>query len=92
VRLVCFGDIHIALGAIDRLAPVLAAADAAILLGDLTNFGDPPDAARVLGAVRAHCPLVFAVTGNLDFVWRDDLGSRSRQTPAQHIRVGTVLA
>jgi Icc-related predicted phosphoesterase len=36
------------------------------LTGDLTNFGDPPDAARVVEAVRTHCPLVLAVTGNLD--------------------------
>src|SRR5579885_2627217 len=34
--------------------------------GDLTHFGDPPDAWRVVEAVRAHCPRVLAVTGNLD--------------------------
>jgi Icc-related predicted phosphoesterase len=66
VRFVCFGDIHMALRAIDRLAPELAGADAAILVGDLTNFGDPPDARQVVDAVRAHCPNVLAVTGNLD--------------------------
>jgi len=66
MRLVCFGDIHMALGAIRSLAAELAAADAAVLTGDLTNFGDPPDAARVVAAVRAHCPNVLAVTGNLD--------------------------
>lgn len=65
----CFGDIHMALRSIARLAPELAAADAAILVGDLTNFGDPPDAARVVDAVRAHCPTVLAVTGNLDMPW-----------------------
>jgi hypothetical protein len=54
------------LRAIARLAPELANADAAVLVGDLTNFGDPPDAARVVDAVRAHCPHVLAVTGNLD--------------------------
>ncbi len=68
VRLICFGDIHMALGSIARLAPALAAADVAVLTGDITNFGDPPDAARVVAAVRAHCPTVLAVTGNLDFV------------------------
>ena len=66
MRLVCFGDIHMALGAIESLAPELVEADAAILTGDLTHFGDPPDAARVVDAVRAHCPTVLAVTGNLD--------------------------
>jgi len=69
VRLVCFGDIHMALGAIDRLAGELGTADVAILTGDLTTFGDPPDAERVVSAVRAHCPSVLAVTGNLDMPW-----------------------
>jgi Icc-related predicted phosphoesterase len=69
VRLVCFGDIHMAFRAIDRLAPALRDADWAILAGDLTHFGDPPDAFRVVDAVRAHCPNVLAVTGNLDMPW-----------------------
>lgn len=69
VRLVCFGDIHMALRAIERMAPVLRDADAAILTGDITNFGDPPDAFQVVDAVRAHCPRVWAVTGNLDMLW-----------------------
>jgi hypothetical protein len=69
MRLICFGDVHMALGAIARLGPELAAADAAIVTGDITNFGDPPDAARVIDAVRAHCPGVLAVTGNLDMPW-----------------------
>jgi predicted phosphodiesterase len=68
VRLVCFGDVHMAFRAIERLGPVLRDADCAILTGDLTHFGDPPDAFRVVDAVRAHCANVLAVTGNLDFV------------------------
>jgi hypothetical protein len=66
VRLVCFGDIHMAFHAVERLGPTLCEADWAILTGDLTHFGDPPDAFRVVDAVRAHCPNVLAVTGNLD--------------------------
>ncbi len=69
VRLVCFGDIHMALRAIERLAPALRAADVAVLTGDITNFGDPPDAFRVVDAVRHFCPNVLAVTGNLDMPW-----------------------
>jgi hypothetical protein len=69
VRLVCFGDIHMALRAIERLGPVLGEADCAILTGDLTHFGDPPDAFRVIEAVRRFCPSVLAVTGNLDMPW-----------------------
>ena len=68
VRLVCFGDIHMAFRAIEQLGPTLREADWAIFTGDLTHFGDPPDAFRVVDAVRAHCPNVLAVTGNLDFV------------------------
>src|SRR5205823_5714413 len=69
VRLVCFGDIHMAFQAIERLGPTLREADWAVLTGDLTHFGDPPDALRVVDAVRAHCPNVLAVTGNLDMPW-----------------------
>jgi uncharacterized protein len=69
VRLVCFGDIHMAFHAIERLGPVLREADYAILTGDLTHFGDPPDAFRVVDAVRQFCPSVLAVTGNLDMPW-----------------------
>jgi hypothetical protein len=69
MRLICFGDVHMALGAIARLGPELRTADTAIVTGDITNFGDPPDAMRVIDAVRAHCPRVLAVTGNLDMPW-----------------------
>jgi len=69
MRLVCFGDVHMALRAVERLGDELAAADVAILTGDITNFGDPPDAARVIEAVRRRCPTVLAVTGNLDMPW-----------------------
>src|SRR5437762_13967883 len=55
--------------AIARLEPELSTADPAILVGDLTKFGDPPDAFRVIAAARALCPHVFAVTGNLDMPW-----------------------
>ncbi len=63
------GDIHMAFRAIERVSPALRAADVTILTGDLTNFGEPDDAWRVIGAVRAHCPTVWAVTGNLDMLW-----------------------
>jgi Icc-related predicted phosphoesterase len=69
VRLVCFGDIHMAFRAIERVGPALRTADVAVLTGDLTNFGEPDDAWRVIDAVRAHCPEVWAVTGNLDMLW-----------------------
>ena len=69
MRLVCFGDIHMAFRAIERVGPALRTADVAVLTGDLTNFGEPDDAWRVIDAVRAPCPEVWAVTGNLDMLW-----------------------
>lgn len=69
MRIVCIGDIHLAFRAIERLGPELTASDLAILTGDLTHFGEPADALRVVDAVRRHCPQVLAVTGNLDMLW-----------------------
>jgi len=66
VRIVSFGDIHMALRTIERLAPELAAADLVILSGDLTNFGGRDDARDVLDATRRHAREVLAVCGNLD--------------------------
>jgi Icc-related predicted phosphoesterase len=66
MRIISFGDIHMSLQTIERLAPELRAADLAILSGDLTNFGGRDDAAQVLAATRQHAPNVLAVSGNLD--------------------------
>lgn len=66
MRIVSFGDVHMALRTIERLAPELAAADLVIVSGDLTNYGGRDDAARVLHATRQHARQVLAVSGNLD--------------------------
>lgn len=66
MRIVSFGDIHMSLRTIERLAPELKVADLVILSGDLTNFGGRDDAAEVLAATRRHAPNVLAVCGNLD--------------------------
>jgi Icc-related predicted phosphoesterase len=66
MRIVSFGDIHMALRTIERVAPELERADLVILSGDLTNFGGRADAARVLAATRRHARAVLAVSGNLD--------------------------
>jgi hypothetical protein len=91
MRLVCFGDIHMAFRAIERLGPTLREADWAILTGDLTHFGDPPDALRVVDAVRQSCPNVLAVTGNLDFACGTNSAAHRERTP-HNFRGGTVLA
>src|SRR5512144_2643703 len=66
MRIVSFGDIHMSLPIIERLAPEVRAADLVILSGDLTNFGGRDDAARVLAVARRHARNVLAVSGNLD--------------------------
>ena len=77
--------------AIERLAPALRTADIAILTGDLTNFGEPDDALRVVDAVRAHCPIVWAVTGNLDMAWViDALRARGVSLHGEARRVGEL--
>ena len=68
MRIVSFGDIHMSLRNIERLAPELQAADLVILSGDLTNFGGAPEAARVLEATHRHARAVLALSGNLDQV------------------------
>ncbi len=66
MRIVSFGDIHMALPTIERLAPELAQADLVILSGDLTNFGGRKDAEQVLMATQRHARSLLAVSGNLD--------------------------
>jgi Icc-related predicted phosphoesterase len=66
MRIVSFGDVHMALRMIERLGSELAAADLAIVSGDLTNYGGRDDAERVLAATRRHAGQVLAVCGNLD--------------------------
>lgn len=66
MRIVSFGDIHMALGAIERLRSELQQADLVLLSGDLTNFGGPQESAQVLAATRRYARQVFAVSGNLD--------------------------
>src|SRR5262249_61328526 len=77
--------------AIERLAPALHTADVAILTGDLTNFGEPDDAFRVVDAVGTHCPTVWAVTGNLDMAWViDALQARGVSLHGEGRRVGEL--
>lgn len=66
MRIVSFGDIHMALRSIERLAPELRRADLVILSGDLTNFGGREEAARVIDAAQRHIRTVLALSGNLD--------------------------
>jgi hypothetical protein len=66
MKIVSFGDIHMAIRRMARIALELSTADLIILSGDLTNFGGAAEARQVVDAVRSYCPTVLALPGNLD--------------------------
>jgi uncharacterized protein len=66
MKIVSFGDVHMATRNLDRMGEVMRDCDLVILSGDLTNFGGVDDARKVLTDVRRACSHVLAVPGNLD--------------------------
>lgn len=66
MRLIAFGDVHMAVSTVDRLGPELRRTDAVLLSGDLTVLGGPADAERVVAAVEHYAPRVWALAGNVD--------------------------
>jgi hypothetical protein len=66
MKIVSFGDVHMAFGHMAKIAAELTTADLLILSGDLTNFGGRDEASKVLSAARSYCPDVLALPGNLD--------------------------
>ncbi len=66
MKIVSFGDVHMATRNLERMSEVLRDTDLVIVSGDLTNFGGVEDARKVIDDVRRACPRVLAVSGNLD--------------------------
>jgi Icc-related predicted phosphoesterase len=66
MKIISFGDVHMATRNLERMGEVMRDCDLVILSGDLTNFGGPDDARKVLTDVRRACSAVLAVPGNLD--------------------------
>jgi Icc-related predicted phosphoesterase len=66
MKIVSFGDVHMATGNLSRMTAAIKDTDLVILSGDLTNFGGVDDASRVLAEVREYCANVLALPGNLD--------------------------
>ena len=66
MKIVSFGDVHMATRNLERMGSVMRDCDLVILSGDLTNFGGIDDTRKVLTDVRRACPNVLALTGNLD--------------------------
>jgi Icc-related predicted phosphoesterase len=66
MKIVSFGDVHMATRNLARMGSVMRDTDLVIVSGDLTNFGGSADAGQVIDEVRQSCPQVLAVPGNLD--------------------------
>jgi Icc-related predicted phosphoesterase len=63
MKIISFGDVHMATRNLDRMGEVMRDCDLIILSGDLTNFGGIDDARKVLADVRRACPAVLALHG-----------------------------
>jgi Icc-related predicted phosphoesterase len=78
MKIVSFGDVHMATTNLARMREVLRDTDLVIVSGDLTNFGGARDAGRVIRDIRRACPNVLALPGNLDqrdvIAFLDDAG------------------
>jgi Icc-related predicted phosphoesterase len=66
MRIACITDLHGRMPALGRILADLGTADLLLLGGDITNFGSPIDAERVLALARTKVPEVWTVTGNCD--------------------------
>lgn len=66
LTIVAVADIHGDVEAVRKASDALSTADAVLLAGDLTNFGNEHDVARVVTEVRKHNPAVLAIAGNCD--------------------------
>ena len=56
MKIISFGDVHMATRNLDRMGEVMRDCDLVILSGDLTNFGGVDDARKVITDVRRACP------------------------------------
>ncbi|MGH7949336.1 MAG: metallophosphoesterase [Candidatus Binataceae bacterium] len=66
MKIISFGDVHMATRNLSRMTDILRDTDLIIVSGDLTNFGGADDARKVIDDVRRACPNVLALPGNLD--------------------------
>jgi Icc-related predicted phosphoesterase len=66
MRLVCLSDIHNRLSAMQQILDDAGPADAVVLAGDLTHFGEPADAETIVRLAGQQGSRVLAVAGNCD--------------------------
>ena len=56
MKIISFGDVHMATRNLERMGEVMRDTDLVIISGDLTNFGGEADARKVIDDVRRRCP------------------------------------
>ncbi len=66
MKIISFGDVHMATRNLERMGEVMRDTELVIVSGDLTNFGGVDDARKVIADVRRACSSVLALPGNLD--------------------------
>jgi Icc-related predicted phosphoesterase len=66
MRLLCITDLHDQRSTLEQILADAGPVDAVLLGGDLTNFGSPADAERLVQRVQASGLRVLAVAGNCD--------------------------
>jgi Icc-related predicted phosphoesterase len=88
MKIVSFGDVHMATRNLARMDAVMRDTDLVIVSGDLTNFGGSDDASKVIDDVRRACARVLALPGNLDTA--EVIPFLEREGVALHGR-GTVI-
>jgi len=66
MQIVCITDLHGRLESLHRILADAGHPDVVLFGGDITNFGTPNDAARVIQLAQRHVPTVLAVAGNCD--------------------------
>lgn len=65
MRIIAFGDIHMATGSC-RTIPQIGEADLIIVTGDITNYGGRLEAEEVIHQLLTYNPNILALYGNLD--------------------------
>jgi uncharacterized protein len=65
-KFLCITDIHGAFDVLEKILCTAGKSDAILLGGDLTHFGEPDDAERVICLAQKYSPNVLAVSGNCD--------------------------
>ena len=66
MELLCITDLHDSPAALERILVASGHCDAVLLGGDITNFGSPSDAEKLVRMAQARQKTVLAVAGNCD--------------------------